>query len=28
LLTLNVADFRRYGNILAATPTEVLAQSD
>ncbi len=28
LLTLNVADFRRYGNILAATPAEVLAQID
>ena len=28
LLTLNVADFRRYSNILAATPAEVLAQSD
>jgi len=28
LLTLNVSDFRRYSDILAATPTEVLAQSD
>jgi predicted nucleic acid-binding protein len=28
LLTLNIADFRRYGDILAATPAKVLAEID